>query len=374
MYQFPYICMGDSIFLEGGYRKDPGIYYDTVSQGADCDSIYVTDLTVRDTFEIYQDQIICEGDSIFLEGAWQKTAGTYVDHKLSFWLCDSTVITDLEVSSTVYGDDEANICEGDSVYIGGAYRKTAGVYNDTTSASSGCDSITEVQLLVNSQFTTEWDTAICEGEGIFVGGGWQTKSGIYQDDYITISGCDSTVITDLWVEPLPVVYLGGDTVVEEGVEFYLDATYLPDPDATYEWQDGSMQPTYLVREDGEYHVIVTTWCGFTTDTVNVRYGDFVCEVYVPNAFTPDGDGLNEEFRPHIDCELTSFELMIFDRWGKMVFNTYDFEQGWDGTIKGKPAEVGTYAWVVVYKAQLYGAVVTGDTVKGTVTITKNKPQ
>ena len=74
-------------------------------------------------------------------------------------------------------------------------------------------------------------------------------------------------------------------------------------------------------------------------------------IYVPNAFTPNADGLNDVFQPK-GFGVTKYELNIFDRWGQKVFSTKDFEKGWDGTMQSKNdvkygiLEEGTYSWVI----------------------------
>ena len=69
----------------------------------------------------------------------------------------------------------------------------------------------------------------------------------------------------------------------------------------------------------------------------------------PNAFTPDNDGLNDEFKAIGPTDnLTSFSLTIFNRWGQMVFETKDVMHGWDGMIKGAGAPAGTYVFRIEY--------------------------
>jgi gliding motility-associated-like protein len=73
--------------------------------------------------------------------------------------------------------------------------------------------------------------------------------------------------------------------------------------------------------------------------------------YIPNAFTPNGDGLNDTFRilglPNQN--ITLFNLQIFNRWGEIVFHSTDVQQGWDGRLKGELCPEGTYVWVIFYE-------------------------
>ncbi|MCK6650506.1 MAG: PKD domain-containing protein [Bacteroidia bacterium] len=78
--------------------------------------------------------------------------------------------------------------------------------------------------------------------------------------------------------------------------------------------------------------------------------DFV--FYAPNAFTPDGDGLNDVFLPlGVGWDLPTFEMMIFDRWGQMIYSTDDYRKGWDGKANGgaEMAQIDVYVWKVSLK-------------------------
>jgi gliding motility-associated-like protein len=99
-------------------------------------------------------------------------------------------------------------------------------------------------------------------------------------------------------------------------------------------------------------LISTTYLIDVTDTDGcVRSDSILIGVYdpiiMPNAFTPNGDGLNEYFR--IPPTITGFNLTnfaIYNRWGEMIFETSDISPGWDGTFQGNPCDIGTYIYVI----------------------------
>ena len=72
--------------------------------------------------------------------------------------------------------------------------------------------------------------------------------------------------------------------------------------------------------------------------------------YVPNAFTPNGDGVNDVFMPmSIGMDNEGYHFIIFNRWGEMVFESYDINKGWDGmTYSGEKAYEGVYTWLLYY--------------------------
>jgi gliding motility-associated-like protein len=90
-----------------------------------------------------------------------------------------------------------------------------------------------------------------------------------------------------------------------------------------------------------------TWgCSDTTCTVFARPVE--PSVYVPNAFTPNEDELNEEFLVY-GAEAGSFEMVLFDRWGEEIYRTVDPYKYWDGTSGGKPVPDGVYIYTVTYQ-------------------------
>jgi gliding motility-associated-like protein len=74
-------------------------------------------------------------------------------------------------------------------------------------------------------------------------------------------------------------------------------------------------------------------------------------IYVPNAFTPDGDEFNGVFRPIISAGMDegTFQMFIYDRWGHLVFQSHDLAIGWDGTFNQSLAAAGVYAWKIQFK-------------------------
>ena len=73
-------------------------------------------------------------------------------------------------------------------------------------------------------------------------------------------------------------------------------------------------------------------------------------IYVPNAFTPNQDDVNDVFKPVVSgVDDENYKFVIFDRWGKEIFSTTDYNKGWDGTINGKDASIGVYTYIIEYK-------------------------
>lgn len=107
-------------------------------------------------------------------------------------------------------------------------------------------------------------------------------------------------------------------------------------------------PLHAYAEPGEYQVIlyVESDAG-CTDSASQKVIIESNLLFFPNAFTPDGNHLNETFQV-IASDLRLFELLVFDRWGELIFSTKDPARSWDGSFRGKPCPPGTYVFRLTY--------------------------
>jgi gliding motility-associated-like protein len=88
-------------------------------------------------------------------------------------------------------------------------------------------------------------------------------------------------------------------------------------------------------------------CGLFTDEIELKYG--LCKVLLPSAFTPNGDGLNDQLKV-LGTELVStLQFTLCNRWGQVVYQTADKTKGWDGTFNGQQQPIGSYSWILSYK-------------------------
>lgn len=199
---------------------------------------------------------ICSGDSYLAGGVQQFVSGIYYDTLITSMGCDSVVITDLTVLSMPIDTVNAVVCFGQSYQLpGGSSVSTAGTYTDTLTDPNGCDSVVVTLLDIPAIITTTIDTAICQGDSILTGGTWKSTTGNYTDSLVTPQGCDSIVITDLTVNPLPqaVITTQGDFFVCPNSSIDLNA---PVADS-WLWSSNEVTQSISISAGGNYWVEIT---------------------------------------------------------------------------------------------------------------------
>jgi gliding motility-associated-like protein len=141
-----------------------------------------------------------------------------------------------------------------------------------------------------------------------------------------------------------------DTSIVEGEPLLLRATgsdnYLWSP-PLYLTNPGISSPVASPPGNIKYTVTVSNDAGcFDTDTILVKVFFVEPGFYIPNSFTPNGDGRNDVFRPILLGMKSLNRFAIYNRWGQMLFSTTTIGQGWNGSFAGKPQDSATYVWYV----------------------------
>jgi gliding motility-associated-like protein len=223
------------------------------------------------------------------------------------------------------------------------------------------------------------DTSICTGNNYLLDAGninasytWQdgsnlpqylvSRTGIYTV-VVDLNGCTASDTIAISYIPKPIFSLGKDTILCAGQSIRLNP--LVNVTANYLWQDGSHLPTFDVQKPGLFSLVVSNICGSFADSVVI--GESLCILSMPNAFTPNGDGLNDLFKVKYLFAVKEFDFSIYNRYGEKIFETKDMQKGWDGTYKSIKQESGSFIWLIRIK-DLNGLIQTSS---GTVTIIRN---
>lgn len=208
------------------------------------------------------------------------------------------------------------------------------------------------------------DTSVCgsymlypEFEGVPSSFRWQDGSstpaflvmnpGTVRIDAV-INGCNlsDTVHIDLFN-----LYadIGDDTSFCAGDPIDLSYEVDPPPNTSILWSTGSTDKKIRVNSPGTYEVVLShPQCGTFTDRVTVAEYYCDCEVAVPTAFSPNNDGKNDFFGVirSEDCPVNGYILRIFNRWGQLVFESYEADKQWDGNFEGAPAAQDVYFYSI----------------------------
>lgn len=158
------------------------------------------------------------------------------------------------------------------------------------------------------------------------------------------------------------LHLPEDTTLCEGNSLWIK---LEHPYCDYLWSDGSTDHRYLINQSGTYSVTASNICYTTNGEITLTFEN--CRenpLHIPNAFTPNQDGVNDEFLPYFEYpeKIISYELLIYDRWGKLIFRTQNLQEGWDGG----DFPTGSYSYFIRYKSQNIAEKIA----KGSVTVVR----
>ncbi|MFN8238067.1 MAG: gliding motility-associated C-terminal domain-containing protein [Chitinophagales bacterium] len=351
------ICQGEVVVIGSQTFSVTGTYTVTLTSSIDCDSIINLDLKVNPVSRTDLSFIVCNGEAIAIGDSVFTATGNYTVILENSLGCDSVITLDLTVNPTFEETVSRTICEGDSVTIGSQVFKDGGDYTVVLKSALQCDSTINLKLTVLPKSSVEINKSICAGESFTVGTQTFNESGDYTVVLQNASGCDSTVMLSLTVNPLPVIDAVADkAVVNTGEEVQLNVTTTEQ--LNFSWipanvvSNASIQnPTATLTEPTMFIVTAinrNTSCS-SKDSVFVELNELSCSkenIFIPNAFTPNGDGINDVFIPR-SLILKSMKLGIFNKWGNKVFETDDLTQSWDGNYKGQPAEPGTYGYFFV---------------------------
>jgi gliding motility-associated-like protein len=348
------------------------------------------------------DQSICPGETIVLdpglgiEGIWQDGSSqeTFTVTEPGFYSVtiedgcgdgsDEVEITEGFVPSPEL-PIEITVCEGDNPQLDVNQENDVtyewstgetgpsielngfGLFTVTATSADGCEATASTNVLsgATAEVTIAGPESICEGEvtelvassdadGSFL---WDDgtvgsilnidEGGNYQVNFTPDEGCEVSAQISVDDGQLPFVSVDG---VEKcaGDVIQVGAT---SPNGDVFWPELSETAVAEITEAGIYEVAAENECGIATALVQVTDRDCSCPAYVPNVFTPNGDGLNDLFRPEILCEPESYELVIFNRWGRAVFSTNDFSQSWNGDSKINEeffSPASTYTYILKY--------------------------
>ncbi len=394
IYQGEEVTAGDSLYL---------IYQTTEG----CDSVILFVLHALDTDTTEEEVQICRGDSLFLNGSWVFEEGDYFHTLPGSNGCDSTHITHLRffedmqlgvsVQASCPGQDDGSI---EITASGGAAPYTylwstgdsgakisnlpPGIYTVTVTDANACQSVltASFEAFPPISYDYSWSDVSCHGaadgqisiQSPDTGLSYSLNGSTFQTDtaFTNLNGGDYTLIIQdangclyeeeiSLSEPPPIVAsLPAEIAINLGEGITLDGTVPNSDTALYSWTpplwiDCLFCPIVHVQplETTTYQLIVADLNGCVDSakvliTVNKNFA-----VYLPNAFSPNGDGINDQFVVYANQTVAQIRLLrIFDRWGNFIYEAGNFppndpQYGWDGTFRGQALNPGLYTFFII---------------------------
>lgn len=274
----------------------------------------------------------------------------------------------------------------DSLFFGNQYVNNSGIYYDSLLNKQGCDSLIIAEIVIPNHDTVISLTS-CEPVSLF--GNIYTQSGKYSYNYKNRKGCDSTIIVDLTIRVKSQHQMNlshCDSFFYNG-HTYISDTLLVDTLTNSQGCDSILFVDLSINKSGRFFRSDTTCFDTTISHLRVLRDTLlitrisksngcdslitrevivispsshpellsdVCpepKIFIPNAFTPGNDNLNETFK--IIGVPEPYTFKVFDRWGKMIYSNTNYDNSWDGTFKGKPLSTGTYIYSITYSPANY---------------------
>jgi gliding motility-associated-like protein len=175
-------------------------------------------------------------------------------------------------------------------------------------------------------------------------------------------GCSDTTSKNIFVPPVPDITIAEDPVIPVSTGVTLPVTYSPDV-TSWTWTPSKnlscidcATPYANPKQTTTYHVKASDQYGcYATKDITVTVVCNGLNYFIPNTFSPNGDGVNDVFAPRGVGLARVNGMRIFNRWGEMVFEKMNFVAndrtpagGWDGTYKGKPAPADVYVYIIEF--------------------------
>ncbi|HMC96328.1 MAG TPA: T9SS type B sorting domain-containing protein, partial [Flavobacteriales bacterium] len=242
---------------------------------------------------------------------------------------------------------------------------TSATYSVTVTNAAGCSGTFDavVNLVQPPVVSLGADTVLCEGQSLEVDAGnpganylWSTgvttqTTFISHPGTLSVTvnnGCARSDAITVQFNPSPARMAANQffTCLDEEPRYVvLDAG---NPGSRYDWSTGETSQVILAGAYGWYIVEVTNQYDCAgRDSANVI--EFCpSAIWVPNTFTPNGDGTNDIFIP-AGKNIAKMHLRVFDRWGEMLFESDDPAVGWDGTYNGELVKNDMYVWRLTYQ-------------------------
>lgn len=400
---FDTICVGDEYEFQGNIYTEEGVYYDSLQTAFQCDSVLILQLTEIQATSTEMVVSICNSEPYMWEGTSYSESGYYTENYTNQYGCDSVLNLDLTFEDIISGDTLfIQLQEGEYYIFDGDTLTMEGIYQDTFSTNSDCDSIAYISILPLSPctiiaFLEVLDASCSTSEN----GAIRIFPDIENENYqVSIDGGENFE-AELNFENLPAgnyeiiirdgvlcetnlgtveiialndldASITADTTIDEGGQVTLSVIQSNFMIESVNWtssEESCENCTSLLVSP----IVTTTYFATIIDenaceiiqevTIFVRVNS---DIYLPNIFTPNQDGINDLYRifSASDKNYQITDFAIYDRWGNLVHTEQDVDLqsmlGWDGKMNGRSVSQGVYAYYLIYEDNEIEQIVKGS--------------
>jgi gliding motility-associated-like protein len=278
------------------------------------------------------------------------TASTIVrDTVRSSQGCDSIYnVHNIVVNKTTTSSSNHTTCS--SYLWNGTTYTISGTYNYLTTNSQGCDSLATLVLVITQPTTSTTNISVCPSILPYV---WNTQSyaaaGSYVVYLINSQGCDSSASLNLSMLSQPTISLQDTFRVWLGNAITLNAS--TNNAIAFKWStsiflnyDTIEKPICNPIVNTEYTLKATSIDG--CETAKNTYIKLYKDLLIVNAFSPNGDGINDVWDLSVLSDFPNITVKVFDRGGNIVFESMGYSKPWNGTSNGRPLPIGVYYYVI----------------------------
>jgi gliding motility-associated-like protein len=309
--------------------------------------------------ELGNDTIICEGNIVMLDAFTPNGMYLWNDNSISS-------VRHVDSSGLYFVEVQVGICStSDTINIQVLDAPPIHLGIDTFICDNSFITLNAYNSLASSYLWQDGSTfATYEASNI----------GEYSVEVHYASGCINYDTIQIVSEPVIEISLPSDTTFCQGNPIILNAYH---PNAkTYQWkgfsayygQNDLTDTSFIISLSGDYSIILNNGCRDLEHQINVIAEDCSCIPFIPNAFTPNGDGNNDDFQVYSNCEIETYNLQIYNRWGEKVFESDDINRGWDGQSFNQEAPIGVYVWKIEYTSADQSGHLTRKMISGDVTL------
>ena len=361
------ICKGNSYFFGGKYIEETGVYKDTFPPTTlRCDSIITLILTVSLLSDTTIYDTICSSNLPYtLNGFNASTEDIHEQTVRNSSGCDSTIYLHLKILDTLQTFIRDSICYDEIYNKHGFTENATGTYYLFLQSSYNCDSTVILNLTVLPKIVVELppDRTFCENDftpyviDAYIGDDydyeWNTEDktpqlrleteGIYTVTVANVLNCKATGSHTLKINPYPNM-----EIISHAIDFcesYMTILEAITDGLHVVWNTGTTGNILEVHRPGFY--TAEAFIGNCKSSAHLLIGNCACEIYIPNSFSPNGDGINDYFYPEFFGSVTDVEMAIYDRMGNQVY--YTLNTPWDGKYKGKVVPWGAYTYIIRYR-------------------------